>query len=157
MQSAPFPKDAQVGPISAVIHLSSSAPDTDIGAQLVDITPDGRLIAIQNGLSRVRFRDGYDTPAPLAPGEIAAIEVDLWSSAYEFDTGHRIGVLISSAQFPCMDAHRNLYDDLSRGTKTALATQTVHLGGSHASKLVVHRLIEPVRRGSSNRRTPTAP
>jgi putative CocE/NonD family hydrolase len=129
------------GPVTATLHFSSSAEDTDVGAHLVDITPDGRAISIAHGLSRLRFRHGYERTVPLAPGEIAEVEVDLWSAAYEFGVGHRIGVIISSAQFPAFDAHRNFFDDLATDTETQLATQTLHLGRGHPSRLVVSRVV----------------
>ena len=96
-------------------------------------------------MSRLRFRDGYEVPAPLEPNEIAELEVDLWSAAYEFAVGHRIGVIVSSAQFPAFDAHRNLYDDLATGTDVQIATQTLHLGRRYPSRLVVHELLDTPR------------
>jgi putative CocE/NonD family hydrolase len=137
---------AIAGPVTATVFLSSTAEDTDVGGQLVDLTPDGRTISLQHGLSRVRFRSSYAEPAPLAPGEIAEVYVDLWSTAYEFAAGHRIGLLVSSAQWPAFDAHRNLYDDLASGTDWQTATQTIHLGAEHPSRLLVHVLTPRYRR-----------
>jgi len=144
---------AVAGPVTAEIFFSSSAPDTDVGVQLLDITPDGRAIAIQHGLASVRFRDGNSDPRELQPGEVASVEVDMWSTAYEFAAGHRMAVLVSSAQFPAFDAHRNLFDNLATGTQWQLATQTVHMGGENPSRLVVHQLREPRRRNSGGRVT----
>jgi putative CocE/NonD family hydrolase len=133
---------AIAGPVSAEVWLSSTAEDTDVGVQLVDLTPDGRAISIQNGLSRARFRNGLDQPAPLVPGEPTKIMVDLWSTAYEFEPGHRIGALVSSAQLPAFDASRNLYDDLATGTASQPATQTIYRGGGYASRLILDVLQE---------------
>ncbi len=142
---------AIAGPVNAEIFFSSSAPDTDVGAQLLDITPDGRAISIQHGLASVRFRDSLSDPRELRADEIASVEVDMWSTAYEFAAGHRIAVLVSSAQFPAFDAHRNLFDNLATGTDWQLATQTVHVGGANPSRLVVHQLREPRRRHPGRR------
>ncbi len=114
-------------------------------------TPDGRAISIQHGLASVRFRDSLSDPRELRADEIASVEVDMWSTAYEFAAGHRIAVLVSSAQFPAFDAHRNLFDNLATGTDWQLATQTVHVGGANPSRLVVHQLREPRRRHPGRR------
>jgi len=142
---------AIAGPVKAEIFFSSSAPDTDVGAQLLDITPDGRAITIQHGLARVRFRHGYTDPRELQAGEVASVEVDMGSTAYEFAAGHRIAVLVSSAQFPAFGAHRNLFDDLATGTLWQRATQTVHMGNESPSRLVLHQLQHPQRRHSGRR------
>lgn len=143
--SDPLPAPLAIaGPVHVELTFSSTAEDTDMGAQLLDLTPDGRAIALTHGLSRARFREGYENPVPLIPGAPARLDVDLWSTAYELAPGHRLGVLVSSAQVPAFDAHRNLFDDLATGTARQGATQTVHLGGEAASRLVVH-ILRPTR------------
>jgi putative CocE/NonD family hydrolase len=136
---------AIAGPVTAEIYISSSAEDTDVAAQLLDLTPDGRAITIQHGLSRVRFRNGYDSPEPLLPGQVEMITIDLWSIAYEVAAGHRIGLLVSSAQFPAFDAHRNRFDNLATGTEWSIATQTVHMGTENPSRLLLPVLNPPRR------------
>jgi len=133
------------GPVSVELYVSSSAEDTDFAAQLVDLTPDGRAISLQQGLTRTRFRQGYTEPRPLPPGVVSMVELDLWSLAYEFSAGHRIGLLISSALFPAFAPHRNLFDDLASGTDWELATQTIHCGQACPSRLVLPVLSEPRR------------
>ena len=50
------------GPITAVIALSSDAPDTDVTVKLLDVFPDGRAMNMQEGITRVavsrRLRSG---------------------------------------------------------------------------------------------------
>ncbi|MCU0291665.1 MAG: CocE/NonD family hydrolase [Thermoanaerobaculaceae bacterium] len=136
----PLPVAGEVG---AEIWLESSAPDTDIGVQLVDIAPNGKVVGIQHGMTRARFRAGVEQAVPLVPGERVMVRVDLWSTAYEFPLGHRVGALVSSAQHPAYDAHRNHFDDLATGTARQPATQTIHRGGQHASRLLLPVLHEP--------------
>ncbi len=135
---------AIAGPVGVELEFSSTAEDTDMGAQLLDLTPDGRAITVAHGLSRARFRNGYEHEVPLAAGATARLDIDLWSTAYELAPGHRLGVLISSAQAPAFDAHRNFFDDLASGTARQAATQTLHFGGEAASRLVVH-VLRPTR------------
>ena len=87
-------------PVTAEISFSSSAPDTDVAAQLVDVTPDGRLISLQHGLARCDSETVLQMPMSLQPGKIVTVEINMSSIAYEFPEDHRIGVLVSSAQFP---------------------------------------------------------
>jgi predicted acyl esterase len=71
------------------------------------------------------------------------IVVDMWSTAYEMAPGHRLGALVASAQQPAFDAHRNRWDDLASGIAMETTTQTVHHGGTAASRLLLYVLQEP--------------
>ncbi|PCE41128.1 CocE/NonD family hydrolase [Rhizorhabdus dicambivorans] len=99
-----------VGPLRAVIHASSSAIDTDFAVRLSDVHPDGRVIQIQNGVLRARYRDGPDRPEPLKPGRAYRFEIDMWATAMRFAAGHRLRVDIASADFPRFDRHANRAD-----------------------------------------------
>jgi putative CocE/NonD family hydrolase len=99
-----------VGPLRAVIYVSSSAIDTDFAVRLSDVNPDGRAIQIQNGVLRARYRDGLDRPAPLEPGRTYRLEIDMWATAMRFAAGHRLRVDIASADFPRFDRHANRAD-----------------------------------------------
>ena len=61
------------------LFVSSDAPDTDFTAKLVDIYPDGREIAILNGIQRVKFRKGFENPDPLPTGTVGELTLDCWS------------------------------------------------------------------------------
>ena len=57
----PLERGAEVtGPVEAVLYVSSSARDTDFTAKLVDVHPDGRAFNLQEGILRVRYREGFD-------------------------------------------------------------------------------------------------
>ncbi len=56
--SAPLEKAREVtGPIKVVLHASSSAPDTDFTAKLVDVGPCGYARNLTDGIIRARYRD----------------------------------------------------------------------------------------------------
>jgi predicted acyl esterase len=62
------PLDAPItlmGEVTADVILSSDAPDTDLVAVRIDAGPDGSLLAIQQGALRLRYRNGFDAPAPV--------------------------------------------------------------------------------------------
>ena len=57
------------GPIVLTLFASSSAPDTDFAATLVDVHPDGKAIILCEGLLRARFRDSIEHPSLIEPGQ----------------------------------------------------------------------------------------
>lgn len=130
---------AVVGPVELVLHVSSSAPDTDFTGKLVDVHPDGTAVILTDGVMRARYRDGFDRPADLVPGEVYELRVDLVATANVFRRGHRVRVDVSSSNFPKYD--RNL----NTGGKNAeesiavavIAENRVHLGPDTPSRLVL--------------------
>jgi putative CocE/NonD family hydrolase len=95
------------GRLTATLHVSSSAPDTDFTVALLDIYPDGRAIGIADGILRLRYRDGFEEPQLAEPGRVYEIEVDLTGTSNVFKAGHRIGVDVSSSNFPRFDRNPN--------------------------------------------------
>ena len=67
--SAPLKQDLEVtGPIRVVLYASTSAPDTDFTAKLVDVFPNGEARNLTDGILRVRYRHGLDKPELAAAG-----------------------------------------------------------------------------------------
>ena len=122
-----------VGTMRARLFVSSSAPDTDFTAMLLDVRPDGYQGNIQDGIIRCRYRDGRGKPQLLKPGEIVEVEIDLWSTAYVFMKGHRIGLHISSSNFPRFDRSLNVADPPATWTKPQTAENKVHHDLKHTS------------------------
>jgi uncharacterized protein len=95
------------GEIFVKLFASSSAKDTDFTAMLLDIHPDGKAMYIQDGAVRARYRDGYEKGVPLVPGEVTEFELSLWSTSNYFLPGHRIGLEISSSNYPQFNRNTN--------------------------------------------------
>ena len=73
----PLTEDLDIaGYVSAMLYLESSARDTDIMIKLVDVYPDGRAFNVLDSARRVRYRDGYDAPKLMNPGQIYPVPVD---------------------------------------------------------------------------------
>ena len=89
-----------VGFVDAVLKVSSSAKDTDFAVKLVDVAPDGTAWIIGDTIFRARYRNGYDKPAMLSPGEVATIHPTPIAIANQFGAGHRIRVEVTSSNFP---------------------------------------------------------
>ena len=95
--------------------------------------PDGYLANVQDGVVRLRYRDGRATPKPVKPGEIVEADIDLWSTAYTFKKGHRIALHVSSSNFPRFDRHTNTGDPPATWTTLRKATNTIYHDPTHAS------------------------
>jgi uncharacterized protein len=71
-----------VGPITVQLWIASDAPDTDFTAKLIDVyppsadCPHGFAMNLTEDLLRVRYRDSWERPALMVPGEIYAVNVD---------------------------------------------------------------------------------
>ena len=121
----------------ARVHLfvSSSAPDTDFTAMVLDVRPDGYLANLQDGITRARYRNGRARPQLLKPGEIVELDIDLWSTAYVFKKGHRVAVHISSSNFPRFDRNLNTADTPGQGTQIQTADNKIYHDALRASYL----------------------
>jgi len=129
------------GRVTVKLYVSTDAPDTDFTAKLLDIYPagDDREIIIVDGIQRVKFRNGYDKPAPLLTSseEVVEISLDLWSTSWIFNTNHRIGVDVSSSNYPRFEKNANTGEDFPDPNNLRVAHNTVHLGKGYSSALIL--------------------
>ena len=125
------------GPLEVVLYASSSAPDTDFTAKLVDVHPGGQAIHIAEGILRARYRHGYDRQQLLAPGEVASYRIELAPTSNVFLAGHRLRVEISSSNFPRFNRNLNTGEDVATGTRWQVAQQAVFHESVRASHIVL--------------------
>jgi uncharacterized protein len=143
--SSVLSKDLEVtGPVVITLHVSSSAPDTDFTAALVDVYPDGRAIGLTDGILRMRYRGGSDSVELLEPERPYQIEIDLAATSNVFLAGHRIRIEISSSNFPRFDRNPNNGGVVAEARESDLrvARQSVFLDADRAS-FVVLPIVEP--------------
>ena len=139
-QTAPLAEDLEiVGNIRAVLWVSSDAPDTDFFVKLLDVHPPsqdypaGYAFPVSEGILRARYRESWESPTLMSPGEVYEIEIALEPSANLFRKGHRIRVDICSSNFPNFDINRNTGDPDGRTWR--IARNTVHHGATHPSHI----------------------
>lgn len=113
------------GPIKVVLYASSSAPDTDFTAKLVDVRPDGYAQNIADGIIRARYRESAMTPKRITKGEVVEFTIDLWATSHVFLPGHRLRVEVASSNFPRFDRNLNTGGDQATETRWEVADQTV--------------------------------
>jgi len=127
------------GPIRAVLYVSTDAADTDFTAKLLDVCPDGKVWNLRDGIVRLRYREfpsrPMNEPAPVEPGKIYAVTINLGHLAHQFKPGHRLGLHVSSSNFPKFDRNLNTGEDLLTATKMRTARQKVYHDRDHPSCL----------------------
>jgi putative CocE/NonD family hydrolase len=134
--SEPLEEPLQVvGPLSAILYVSSSARDTDFTVKLLDVYPDGRAFNVQEAILRARYRDGFDTRVWMEPDGIYELSLDLHATGYEFQPGHRIRVDVSSSNFPRFDRNLNTGGNNYDETEGVVAHNTVHHSRQYPSQI----------------------
>jgi uncharacterized protein len=126
-----------IGGLSASLYVSSSAPDTDFTVKLLDVHPDGHAFNVQEGITRARYREGFDRTVSMLPGEVYEIEVDLHVTAHRFLAGHRVRIEVSSSNFPRFDRNLNTGGDNVIETEWRIAEIAVHHSPLHPSHLLL--------------------
>lgn len=136
--SKPFKEDTEItGPVTGVLNVSTSAPDTDFTVKLVDVSPDGHAQNLCDGLLRLRYRQGLDKIAPYKPGEVVRIVVQAGVTGNLFRSGHRLRVEISSSNFPRFDRNPNTGRPVASETELRPAEQSVYQDRAHASYILL--------------------
>jgi len=125
------------GPIQLTLYAASDAPDTDFTAALIDVHPRGAAIIICDGIVRARFRDSYEDPTLIEPGQVYQYNITLWETSNLFKAGHRIRLEISSSNFPRFDRNLNTGNDAATDAEIRLAQQTIFHNEQYPSHLTL--------------------
>jgi putative CocE/NonD family hydrolase len=114
------------GSIKVVLFVSSTAPDTDFTAKLVDVFPDGTARNLTDGILRMRYRESLDIPKLMTPGEVYKVTIDAGVTSNVFLPHHRIRIEVSSSNFPRFDRNPNTGGPVADATELRRANQTVY-------------------------------
>jgi uncharacterized protein len=118
------------GPVSAILYVTTTAPNTDFSVKLVDVHPNGQAYNVSDGI----LRRAYPDNARGAPTEIT---VQLWPTSMVFHRGHRVRVEVSSSNYPRYDRNPNTGRDIATETEPRPARQTVFHSASAPSRIVL--------------------
>ena len=97
----------------------------------------GERIAILDGIQRVKFRNGFEVADPLPKGEVCKVTIDLWAISVIINKGHRIGLQISSSNYPRFEVNPNNGDDFPTDDNLTTVENTVHWGADTPTALVL--------------------
>ncbi len=136
--SAPLERDLEVtGPLSMTLWAATDARDTDWTAMLLDVHPDGRAYRVQDGITRARFREGFNREVFPARNRPAQYSIDLWHTGLVFRAGHRIRVAVASAAFPKYARNLNTGGDNNADSTFVSARQRVLHDRAHPSYITL--------------------
>jgi predicted acyl esterase len=135
-----------IGHMRAHLYVKSNCTNTDFTVKICDVYPDGRSMLINDGIINAIRRDGFDVDAaPLNSVEYTEVDIDLWSTAYQFNVGHKIRITISSSNYPRFAKNPNtgapqavMSDEY---LQYYIANNTILVGPNYPSYIVLPRPI----------------
>ena len=134
----PLERDLEVtGPVIVKLYASSSARDTDFTGKLLDVFPNGYAMNLCDGIRRARYRNSFEEPELITPGEAYEITIDCWVTSNVFKRGHRIRLDISSSNFPRFDRNSNTGHEFGMDAELQLAEQTVLHSRQYPSHVIL--------------------
>jgi uncharacterized protein len=143
-RTEPLSEDITIaGPIHVSLDVSTTGTDSDWVVKLIDVysgdfpNPDPNPTGVQMGgyqqlvrgeAMRGKFRNGFDKPEALKPGEKTRIEYEMPDVYHTFRRGHRLMVHVQSSWFPLIDRNPQRFVDIykARSEDFQKATQRVY-------------------------------
>jgi putative CocE/NonD family hydrolase len=122
------------GPISLILYVSTTAPNSDFTAKLVDVHQDGSAFNISEGILRRSYQEAQGRSAA---EKVYEIHLDLWPTSMVFFKGHRIRLEVSSSNFPRFDRNPNTGNTIASEVNVISAKQTVRHGLEYPSRLIL--------------------
>jgi uncharacterized protein len=100
------------GQVTAKLFAATTGSDSDWVVKLIDVYPDkpdtewnlsSYELMIADEIFRGRYRNSYEKPEAIVPGEVTPFTLDLHTADHVFKKGHRIMVEVQSTWFPLYD------------------------------------------------------
>jgi hypothetical protein len=143
------------GPVSPVLHVSTTGTDADFIVKLIDVFPDsapnwpgdasGFTVAgyqqlVRGEPMRAKFRRSREKPVAMVPNQPDSLKFDMPAINHTFKRGHRIMVQVQSTWFPQIERNPqtfvpNIFEAKQSDYKTA--TMRVYHTPAKASRLNV--------------------
>ena len=128
-----------IGDVIVEFMFSSTAQDTDLVIQLMDVMTDGRSIKLGSGFStqlRLRYRDGFDRETLMVPGSNYFLRINLNEIGHTFLPQHRIRLAITSSFYPWLSANPNTGGPIGTDIQPPIvANQTIYYESSQPSRI----------------------
>ncbi|WP_285009423.1 CocE/NonD family hydrolase [Pedobacter faecalis] len=129
-QTDPLTEDITfTGPLQANLVVSTTGSDADYVVKLIDVYPEetpnpaknpknilmgGYQMLVRGEIMRGKYRNSFEKPEPMVPGEITKISYELPDVAHTFKKGHRIMIQVQNSWFPLADRNpqqfMNIYE-----------------------------------------------
>jgi uncharacterized protein len=131
------------GSVELNLWLACDAPDADIHAKLIDLYPPstdypaGFAMNLAEGLLRLRYRESWENPAPIRPGEVCTATIQLFPTANLFKAGHRLRLDLAGSNFPHFDINPNSGEPECRGDQPQRAQTRIFVDRTRSSHVVL--------------------
>ncbi len=125
------------GRVHVKLYAKSNCKDTDFTAKLVDMYPDGKKMLIADGIIMARHRLGFDREDFLDSTTVYEFDIDLGYIAYTIVPSHRLGLAISSSNYPRFAVNPNTDYPVNQSPDTLVATNTVFMGELYPSQIIL--------------------
>jgi uncharacterized protein len=143
------------GKVTAKLFASTTGSDADWIVKLIDVYPEkvvsdwklsGYELMIADEIFRGRFRNSFEKPEPITPGEVTPFTIDLHTANHVFKKGHRIMVQVQSTWFPLYDRNPqkfvpNIFE--AKESDYQKATQQIYRSSRFPSSLEISVLPQP--------------
>lgn len=126
------------GRVKVHLFVQSETPDADVVVRLVDHYPDGRNMLINDGIKRLRFRNGYTQAAEafMTPGITYEAVIDLPFVNYTWQSGHRIKIYVSGNSHSRWDVNLQNGGTMYTAGDTLTNTLTIVHNAANPSRIV---------------------
>lgn len=125
------------GRLKADIFLSSTGTDADLVVKLIDVMPGndeaggsapaGYQRLVRAEVFRCKFRNSYERPEALTPGQPAEVAFDINEIAHVFKKGHRIMVQVQSSWFPLVDLNPQTFVNIPTCSESDFQKATIRI------------------------------
>jgi len=137
------------GQVTAKLFAATTGSDADWVVKLIDVYPDkpdtewnlsSFELMIADEIFRGRYRNSYEKPEPIVPGEITPFTIDLHTADHVFKKGHRIMVEVQSTWFPLYDRNPqkfvpNIFE--AKDSDYQKATQKIYRSQKYPSQVEI--------------------
>ena len=136
-ETEPLKEDVTIaGPIAPKLKIATSTTDADFVVKLIDVYPNDypdapdtltgnkRILSapplhmggyqqlLRGEPMRAKFRESWEKPSPLKPGETTEVDFTMPDLDHTFRQGHRIMVQVQSSWFPLVDRNPQTFVDI---------------------------------------------
>ncbi len=133
------------GDVLTDLFAATTGSDADWVVKLIDVYPDdasapmaGYQLMIADEIFRGRYRQSYERPAAITPGEVTEYKWSLHGADHTFLKGHRIMVEVQSSWFPLYDRNPQTFvPNIMTAPASAYKaeTQTIYASPKYPSHL----------------------
>ena len=146
------------GDLFAHLYVTTTGTDADFIVKLIDVYPDdaacelpdeecsdpmgGYQQMVRGEVMRAKYRNSFESPEPLVPGDVTEVSFDMEDIAHTFRTGHKMMVQIHSTWFPMVDRNPQQFLNMREVAEDdyQIATHRIYVSSEYPSHLTLKAL-----------------